>query len=49
MTDSHYLLSVERGGETVFSLAPDGTMACEPENYEVALREICQIFVRAAA
>ena len=49
MTDSQYLLSIDRDGVTVFSLASDGTIACEPENYGLALHEICQIFVRAAA
>jgi hypothetical protein len=49
MTDGRYLLSVEKDGETVFSLAPDGAIVCEPENYGLALHEICQIFVRAVA
>jgi hypothetical protein len=50
MTVESYLIKIAGvAGETIFSLAPDGTIACEPENYELALREICQIFVRASA
>lgn len=47
-TSSH-LITVERDGEVIFSLSPDGEIRCEPENYAVALIEICHLFVRAAS
>jgi len=41
------LITIDRDGEAVFILSADGAITCEPENYGLALREICQIFVRA--
>lgn len=41
------IITMDDGGEVFFRLRKDGVMECESENYEKALVQICDIFLRA--